>query len=555
MVPPSCSLRFARVARVARTADAARSGGRRRRRRGVSVDQLHPRTRRRRDAGLVEVLREVLDGAAHRHRCQPAHRAQRSVDHRLAQVVEEHEILVAFLVGDDAVDDLDPAHRPDPAGRALAAGLLGAELHREPGLNCHVDGVVEDHHAAVPDHRAGRSERLVVEREVELLLREIGAERATDLHGAHRATRARAAAVAVDEVAEADPERRLDDATALDVPGELEDLGAARALDAQIGVRRSTLGEDAGHRRESDHVVDDSRLAEQTRQRRDRRLRADHPALALEALQHRGLLAADVGTRADPDLEVERQVGAEHRRTEHTAAVGDLDGGAQRLGGRGVLRAEVDVAHAGADGTSGDQHALDQGERVTLHEHPVGVRAGVALVGVAADVLLLAAVRTATGLHHRLPLDPGREAGAAASAQPRLGDLLGHLLRREVEGSAQSGETAVLLVLVERERVDDADPRERDAVLVAQPLHLVGESVRETVVGPVEEALVDEPVDVGGCHRAVGDAPAVGRDLDHRLEPEQAARAVADDGDVATLLGRGERDPVSDLVGTDRAGG
>ena len=49
-------------------------------------------------------------------------------------------------------------------------------------------------------------------------------------------------------------------------------------------------------------------------ERRDRRLGADHPALALEALQHRGLLAADVGARADPHVQVERQVGAEHRR-------------------------------------------------------------------------------------------------------------------------------------------------------------------------------------------------------------------------------------------------
>ena len=56
--------------------------------------------------------------------------------------------------GDDPVDHLDAAHRADPARRALAARLLGAELHREPRLPGHVDGVVEHH-----DRRRGRPSR------------------------------------------------------------------------------------------------------------------------------------------------------------------------------------------------------------------------------------------------------------------------------------------------------------------------------------------------------------------------------------------------------------
>ena len=47
--------------------------------------------------------------------------------------------------------------------------------------------VVEHHDAAMADQPVGGGERLVVERRVEQLAREIGAERAADLHGAHRA--------------------------------------------------------------------------------------------------------------------------------------------------------------------------------------------------------------------------------------------------------------------------------------------------------------------------------------------------------------------------------
>ena len=47
-------------------------------------------------------------------------------------------------------------------------------------------------------------------------------------------------------------------------------------------------------------LLTDGRPAEQPLERRDRRLGAHLAALALEALEHRGLLAADVGAGARP---------------------------------------------------------------------------------------------------------------------------------------------------------------------------------------------------------------------------------------------------------------
>ena len=79
-------------------------------------------------------------------------------------------------------------------------------------------------------------EGLVVERRVEQRAREIGAERPADLHGAHRAARARAAADVVDQLAERDAEGGLEQAAMLDVAGELDRHRAARPAHAEIAV-------------------------------------------------------------------------------------------------------------------------------------------------------------------------------------------------------------------------------------------------------------------------------------------------------------------------------
>ena len=114
----------------------------------------------------------------------------------------------------------------------------------------HVDGLVEDHDAAVAEHRAGLGEGLVVHRHVEAAAGgTYGAERTPDLDGPHRAAGQRAAAVVLDELAQADAERQLDDAALLDVAGELEDLGAARAAGAERGVGRPAVGRGSSGRR------------------------------------------------------------------------------------------------------------------------------------------------------------------------------------------------------------------------------------------------------------------------------------------------------------------
>src|SRR5450756_841241 len=90
--------------------------------------------------------------------------------------------------------------------------------------------------------------------------------------------------------------------------------------------------------------------------------------------------------------------------------------------GAGVLRAAVDVPVVGAHCVGADQHALDHGVSVALQEPAVHERPGVAFVGVADHVLLVAVL-----CGRELPLAPRREAGAAAAAQPARLDRLEYI--------------------------------------------------------------------------------------------------------------------------------
>src|SRR5204862_1359252 len=123
----------------------------------------------------------------------------------------------------------------------------------------------------------------------------------------HRLKRppARDAARQLQHLAERHAERRLVEAGPLDAAGEAEEPRSGRLLGADRGERRSALDDDVEYVQEALDVVHDRRLGEEPGVDRERRLRARLASVALDRVEERGLLAADISAGSLAQLDVE----------------------------------------------------------------------------------------------------------------------------------------------------------------------------------------------------------------------------------------------------------
>ena len=127
-----------------------------------------------------------------------------------------------------------------------------------------------------------------------------------------------AAAEVEDQRAERRAQLELVVAAVHDVAGEGEDAGAGRVLDSELRVLLGAEPDDVGHGRDRLDVVDQRRRGVEARDGGERRLRSRLPALALERLEKRGFLAADVRARPAMEDDRDRGVRAEHVRAHVT---------------------------------------------------------------------------------------------------------------------------------------------------------------------------------------------------------------------------------------------
>ena len=74
---------------------------------------------------------------------------------------------------------------------------------------------------------------------------------------------------------------------------------------------------------------------------------------------------------------------------EEAALSGVLDGFLEADDGQRVLGTDIDDGRGRSDGIGADEHAFDEVMRIALDDRAVHERAGVALVGVADQVLLV----------------------------------------------------------------------------------------------------------------------------------------------------------------------
>ena len=132
----------------------------------------------------------------------------------------------------------------------------------------------------------------------------------------------------------------------------------------------------------------------------------------------------------------------------------------------------------------------------------------------------------------RLPLDARGKRRAAPPAEARVGHFLDDVGRAQREGPHQALVAAVRQVVVEADGIRHAHARERQPFLLREVRNRLDQADAQRVRAALEKVGVEERPDVGGGHRSVTGAAVAQRDLDERLEPDHAARAVADDRDV-----------------------
>src|SRR5207245_3923427 len=122
-------------------------------------------------------------------------------------------------------------------------------------------------------------------------------------------------------------------------------------------------------------VVDDGRLAEQAGLRGERRLVARLAAVALDRIEQRGFLAANISASAAAQLDIKAQAAAENVMAQQSVGASRGDGVPEPFSGQRIFAANVDVALLRVGGERRDGHALDDGERISLHHDAVFERA------------------------------------------------------------------------------------------------------------------------------------------------------------------------------------
>ena len=166
---------------------------------------------------------------------------------------------------------------------------------------------------------------------------------------------------------------------------------------------------------------------------RERRPDARRAALAFERLDQRRLLAADIGSGADVDRDVEIEAGvAQDVSAQQMLLTPPLQHRLQRLEQVAVFAAQINQAAPRTDHPCRDRHALEHGIGLPAQQHVVLEGARLAFVGVAHHHAL-----GAGRLAAQFPLQAGREACAAAAAQVAEFDLGQHRFAAAPTGCGQ----------------------------------------------------------------------------------------------------------------------
>ena len=211
----------------------------------------------------------------------------------------------------------------------------------------------------------------------------------------------------------------------------------------------------------------------QAHQRRHRRLGAHDAALAFERFEQRCFLAADVRARAFRHLEFEAVRRAEHAVAEPAGVRARLSiARFERRDRMRILAAHVDVADRRAGHDARDDHPFDQHVGIAFHHRGGRRRCRNRLRPHCRRCTSGAACAPRT-VRHLMP------AGNAAPPRPRRPDSISASQAASPSVSSallQAFEAAVRDVVVDGQRIGDADARECQALLLLQIRNLIDDA-------------------------------------------------------------------------------
>jgi len=184
------------------------------------------------------------------------------------------------------------------------------------------------------------------------------------------------------------------------------------------------------------HVVDHGGGGVEAGNRGEWRSQARLAPAALQRVEQRGFLAADIGTRARVHDQFEVEARTLDVGAEVTGLVRLRNSGLQSAQHGDHFAAHVDEGVVRADCVRRDDHPLHQEVRRCQHQRNVFARTGFRLVGVDHQVVRFGS-RASVVLRDERPLRTRREACAAAAAQTRIlhggDDVVGGHAKRSFE--------------------------------------------------------------------------------------------------------------------------
>ena len=184
-----------------------------------------------------------------------------------------------------------------------------------------------------------------------------------------------------------------------------------------------TTGHQLGQIRKSLDIIDNRRLAKHTANRRERRPRTRHASLTLDTANQSRLFATDkcTGTHLHDNLKI--KTAAENIFAKQPIGFRLSHRDIEPLNGKRIFGTDIDIGLRRTNAIRRNRHTLKQTMRVAFNNRTIHERAGVALIGVADQILLIP-----FSISGEPPLLTGREPAAAATTKTALLHFVANLL-------------------------------------------------------------------------------------------------------------------------------